>query len=52
MKATTEPADYGDRTAPSITIHVLNENKRPIGFAAWTTEDEKPKRKPRKKATT
>ena len=32
-------------TAPAITIFALNENKRPIGYTAWTLADEKPKRK-------
>jgi hypothetical protein len=27
--------DYGIMTGPSITIHVLKENRRPVGFAPW-----------------
>ena len=45
MKATTEPADYQDREAVTITVHAKKENARPIGFAAWSTKDEKRKTK-------
>lgn len=33
---------------PSPVVHALSENKRPIGFTAWSTKDETPPRKPRK----
>lgn len=47
------PYEYEPTQQATITMLPLKENKRPVGFAAWSTEDEKPKRKPRprKKAT-
>lgn len=41
----------GASTPPGVTVYALNENKRPIGFAAWSTTDEKPSRKPRKRTS-
>ncbi len=43
----TEEA-FIEAPAGSITIHVLRENKRPIGFAPWP-EEPKPKKRKRKK---
>jgi len=47
MKVESEPGDYPTRTAPTITVHALKSNKRPIGFAPWP---DPPKKKPRAKA--
>lgn len=48
MKATTEPADYSDRAAGSITVHALKENKVPIGFAREWPKPKKTKAKAKK----
>lgn len=34
-EAKTKPADYEWRAPHTPTIHVLKENKRPVGFAEW-----------------
>ena len=47
MRAITDPTDVPDGAAPTITVHALKENKRPIGFAPWP---EKPKQKKAKRA--
>ena len=49
-----ESYEYGERpmsggAAPVIVIHVLRENKRPVGFLPWPAEP-KPEKKKRKKA--
>ena len=35
-------------TEPTITVHPLESNKRPVGFAAWPKEKKK-KKKERKR---
>jgi len=49
-RAKTDPSDYGWLGPPAITIHVLKENKRPIGFAPWPEEEvpEEPKKRKKK----
>ena len=49
MKANTTPQQFGYGAPPAIIVHAMKENKKPIGFAAWSTEDDKPKRAPRKR---
>lgn len=39
------------KASPTITITEPLEYKRPIGFARWSTSDEKPPRKPRKRSS-
>lgn len=34
----SHPNDYSHQSPPAIIIHVLKENKRPIGFAPWPKE--------------
>ncbi len=43
MKANTDPRKQPVKAAPSVTIHPLKENQRPIGYLPWP-EPEKPKR--------
>ncbi len=47
-EAITDPTAVPYGAAPGITIHVLRENKRPVGFAPWPKE---PKRKKKEKKT-
>jgi len=58
MRVITHPLHYDSMTTRTITIHVLKENRRPVGFAPWPDLlDEEPavevvpakKRKKRKK---
>ncbi len=44
-------SDYQYETAspPSVIVHALRENKRPIGYAPWPDEPEPVKRKKRKR---
>lgn len=39
MNAITDPTDVPYGSPPAITIHVLKENKRPVGFAPWPERD-------------
>ena len=41
------PDDYLPYSPPSVTVHALGSNKRPVGFAAW--EDALKKKRKRKK---
>lgn len=55
MRVITEDTKYPYQSPPAIMIHVLKENKRPIGFAPWPEEEvsevaeEPPPKKRRKK---
>ena len=44
MRAITDPTTVPPRAAPTITVHALRENKRPVGFAPWPKEKKKGKR--------
>jgi len=46
LRVITDNLKYPGQSPPSITVHALKENKRPIGFAPWP--EEKKKRKKRK----
>jgi len=43
MRVITHPLHYDLGTTQTITIHVLKENRRPVGFAPWPDlPDEEP----------
>lgn len=49
MEVHSDPSQVPYGSPPGIMIHVLRENKRPIGFARWPDEPKEPKKRKRKK---
>lgn len=44
-----ESWEMGTHAPPSVIVHALKKNKRPIGFAPWPEEQEPAKSEKRKR---
>jgi hypothetical protein len=45
MAEVTDPYNYAPHPGPSIVVHALRKNKRPVGFAPWPKERKKKKKR-------